>query len=76
MIVCDERQKHKQREKKEKKKGIKYEWLAESKTSITRIHLLGHDMSEVKAGQRASGCHNTMSFDGTTQGSGQTTAIR
>lgn len=71
MIICDERQKHKQRGKKGKK-GIKYEWLAESKTSITRIHLLGHDMSEVKAGQRASGCHNAMSFDG----SGQTTAIR
>jgi hypothetical protein len=31
------------KEEIKEKKGVKYEWLAESKTSITRIHLLGHD---------------------------------
>jgi hypothetical protein len=46
MIVCDERQKHKRggKEKKGKMKDMKYECLAEGKTSIIRIHLLGHDM--------------------------------
>jgi hypothetical protein len=73
MIVFVERDTRRGKDER-KAKGVKYEWLAENEMSITRTHLLRHDRTNV--GQRASGCHNTMSFDGVPLMQRQTTTIR